>query len=62
MPPGYKSSRSPRYPLEVQTDRHQHSQQCEQKLPQGQTEEQSFLVVLDFFVDAGFYGYHLREN
>ena len=37
---------------------HQHGQQSEQELPQGQAEEQAFLVVPDFFVDTNFYGYH----
>ena len=41
---------------EVQTYRHQHSQQGEQELPQGQAKEQTFLIVPDFFVDTDFYG------
>ena len=41
---------------EIQPHRHQHSQQGEQELPQGQPEEQAFLIVPDFFVDADFYG------
>ena len=46
---------------EIQPHRHQHGQQCEQELPQGQTEEQAFLIVPDFFVDADFYEYHLTQ-
>ena len=42
--------------------RHQHGQQGEQELPQGQPEKQAFLIVPDFFVDADFYGYHLRNE
>ena len=38
----------------------QHGQQGEQELPQGQPEEQAFLLVSNFFVDADFYGYHLQ--
>ena len=41
---------------EIQPHRHQHGQQGEQELPQGQPEEQAFLIVPDFFVDADFYG------
>ena len=41
---------------EIQPYRHQHGQQGEQELPQGQPEEQALLVVPDFFVDADFYG------
>ena len=41
---------------EVQPHRHQHGQQGENELPQGQPEEQAFLIVPDFFVDADFYG------
>ena len=41
---------------EIQPYRHQDGQQGEQELPQGQPEEQAFLVVPDFFVDADFYG------
>ena len=41
---------------EIQPYRHQHGQQGEQELPQRQPEEQAFLVVPDFFVDADFYG------
>ena len=41
---------------EIQPHRHQDGQQGEQELPQGQPEEQAFLVVPDFFVDADFYG------
>ena len=43
---------------EVHAHRHQDSQQGEQELPQGQAEEQAFLLVPDFFVDTDFYGYH----
>ena len=42
---------------EVQPHRHQHSQQGKQELPQGQPEEQAFLIVPDFFVDTDFYGW-----
>ena len=45
---------------EIQPHRHQHGQQGKQELPQGQPEEQAFLVVLDFFVDADFDRYHLH--
>ena len=41
---------------EVHPHCHQYGQQGEQELPQGQPEEQAFLVVPDFFVDADFYG------
>ena len=34
---------------------HQHGQQGENELPQGQAEEYALLVVPDFFVDADFY-------
>ena len=39
---------------EIQPHRHQDGQQGEQELPQGQAEEQAFLIVPDFFVDANF--------
>ena len=39
---------------EIQPHRHQDGQQGEQELPQGQPEEQAFLVVPNFFVDADF--------
>ena len=41
---------------EVNSHGHDHGQQGEQELPQGQPEEQALLVVPDFFVDADFYG------
>ena len=41
---------------EVQPHRHQDGQQGKQELPQGQPEEQTLLIVPDFFVDADFYG------
>ena len=41
---------------EIQPHRHQHGQQGKQELPQGQPEEQTLLIVPDFFVDADFYG------
>ena len=44
---------------EIHAHGHQHSQQGEDKLPQGQTEEYAFLIVPDFFVDTDFDGYHL---
>ena len=41
---------------EVNGHGHDHGQQGEQELAQGQPEEQALLVVPDFFVDAYFYG------
>ena len=41
---------------EVNGHGHHHGQQDEQELAQGQPEEQAFLIVPDFFVDADFYG------
>lgn len=46
---------------EIQPHRHQDGQQGEQELPQRQAEEQAFLIVLDFFVDSNFDGYHLQK-
>lgn len=40
---------------EVHSHGHHDGQQGEQELPQGQAEEQAFLVVPDFFVDTNFY-------
>ena len=40
---------------EIHAHSHQHGQQGEDKLPQGQTEEYTFLIVPNFFVDADFY-------
>ena len=41
---------------EINSHGHDHGQQGEQELAQGQPEEQAFLIVPDFFVDADFYG------
>ena len=47
---------------EIQPHRHHNGQQGEQELPQGQAEEQAFLIVPDFFVDAYFDGYYLLSS
>ena len=44
---------------EIHAHGHQHGQQGEDELPQGQAEEYAFLIVPDFFVDADFYKYYL---
>ena len=41
---------------EVHAYRHDDGQQGENELPQGQPEEQAFLIVADFFVDANLQG------
>ena len=40
---------------EIHAHGHSYGQQGENELPQGQAEEQAFLIVPDFFVDADFY-------
>ena len=44
---------------EIHAHSHQHGQQGEDELPQGQAEEYALLIVPDFFVDADFYRYRL---
>ena len=43
---------------EIYAHGHSYGQQGENELPQGQAEEQAFLIVPDFFVDADFYKNH----
>lgn len=40
---------------EVHAHGHQHGQQSEDELPQGQAEEYALLIVTDFFIDTDFY-------
>ena len=45
---------------EVRADRHENRQQCEQTLTKGQSEEDAFLKIPDFFVN--FYLYYIASK